>query len=158
MWDSLALSLTQLYLCLVWQASAVDRKILISLRFGACTVPPRFPRWRGKKPNQLPGNLQHLYDHFMCYTFHLDIDNLTVASATAAMTISTNRNCGGGTRHIRSSRTTSKYNRNLPQRVPHRKCHKIHQVAMRECASVGDGPVVGGERAKSRRGRGSERA
>lgn len=40
------LSLAQFYLCLylplavVWQASAVDRKILISPRFGACTLPP----------------------------------------------------------------------------------------------------------------------
>lgn len=91
------------------------------------------PRCRGQKPNQLPGNLQHLYGRFMCHTFHLDIDNLTVASA--AMTMSANHNSGGGPRHTPAtasgSRTTSKYNRNLPQRVPHRKCHKTHQVATR---------------------------
>lgn len=47
------LSLSQLYICLylplavVWQASAVDRKILISPRFGACTVPP-LPQQKAK--------------------------------------------------------------------------------------------------------------
>lgn len=67
--NSLAVSLS-----VVWRASAVDRKILISPRFGACTFPspPPLPtplllqHWR--KPNQLPGNLQHLYGRF--YVLH----------------------------------------------------------------------------------------
>lgn len=100
MWDSLALALVlslplslAVSLSVVWRASAVDRKILISPRFGACTF-PRSPRHRSRQLSAEESQINCLaicntfMAAFMCYTFHLDIDNLTVASA--AMTMSTN--------------------------------------------------------------------
>lgn len=96
MWDSLALALflslsLAVSLSVVWRASAVDRKILISPRFGACTF-PRNPRRRHLSAEESQINCLAICNTFMaafmCYTFHLDIDNLTVASA--AMTMSTN--------------------------------------------------------------------